>query len=307
MAKPVESRVRLRVRLAKALHTADVSRVMNLAGREVAIISQIPDQPLSEALWIILRAQGFSSEEEARDFGEQLRTITEFAGLCSRLGIDVGLDQPTAWVNEEFARSLGLIQPHERVLPNVHGLAVVPDDEATRFPLIEAEPIVHADPKQFMSALAELATVLPVQLSTAAEGVRILNLALINLQPLARIVLAVSAVEALGQDETWTNAQATLIDELATQVEIGAGARDAERLEVAEALRRSLHRIGLRQGVMRVLARLGLQHLRKEWDRIYGMRSGLFHGTVKLTIAETAQLVLRLKRTMQAVDRAWPG
>jgi hypothetical protein len=255
---------------------------MNLSGREVTIVSQTPNQPLSEAQWIILGARGFLGEEEARGFGEQLRTITEFAGLCSRLGIDVGLNKPTGWVNEEFARSHGFIQSHERLLPNVHGLAVVPDDESTRFPLVQIEGIVRANPEQFVNALAELAAGLPVQLSTAAEGVRILNLALINPQPLAQIALALSAVEALGQDEKWTDAQAELIKELATQVATDAANQNAERLEVAEALRRSLQRVGLRQGVMRVLARLGLQHLRKEWDRIYGMRSGLFHGTVRL-------------------------
>src|SRR5271166_7010216 len=121
MAEPVGYRVRLRVRLTKALNTEDASRVISLGGREVTIVSQTPDQRLSEALWIIFRGQGFSSEAEAREFGEQLRTITEFAGLCSRLGIDVGLDQPTAWFSEEFARSAGLIQPHERLTPNVHG------------------------------------------------------------------------------------------------------------------------------------------------------------------------------------------
>lgn len=41
---------------------------------------------------------------------------------------------------------------------------------------------------------------------------------------------------------------------------------------------------------MRVLTRLGLQHLRKEWDRIYGIRSGLFHGTVRLAEAEIGRL-----------------
>ena len=51
-----------------------------------------------------------------------------------------------------------------------------------------------------------------------------------------------------------------------------------------------LHRFGLRQGVTRVLARLGLQHLRKEWDRVYGIRSGLFHGTAQLAEHEIAEL-----------------
>jgi hypothetical protein len=38
--------------------------------------------------------------------------------------------------------------------------------------------------------------------------------------------------------------------------------------------------------VIRVLAQLDLNHLRKEWDRLYGVRSGIFHGTTRLADAE---------------------
>ena len=292
MVEPVGFRVRLRVRLSKALNAPEITRTVSIAGREVTVESQKRNQPLSEAIWIVLLASGFSSEEEAWSFGERLRAITEVAGLCARLGVDVGQDQPTSWMNEEFARSTGLIQPHERIFPNVHGLAVVPDDNNNRFPLIEAEGIVRAAPEHFLGAMAEVAAGLPISFNSAGDGVRILNLALINPQPLAQIALALSTVEALGQGETWTERQIALLNDLATQVQGGTDSDDAEQLEVGEALRRGVHRIGLRQGVMRVLQRLGLDRLRKEWDRIYAARSGIFHGTLTLTESEIAQLAL---------------
>jgi len=83
-------------------------------------------------------------------------------------------------MSEEFARSTGLIRPHERLHPNVHGLAILPDDDLTRFPLVRIEATVRADPAQFEGALTELAAGQRVQLSVAAEGVRLLNLALLN-------------------------------------------------------------------------------------------------------------------------------
>lgn len=43
---------------------------------------------------------------------------------------------------------------------------------------------------------------------------------------------------------------------------------------------------------MRILASLELQHLRKEWDRIYAARSGLFHGTLAMTEADIGQLAI---------------
>lgn len=290
MKAGVSYRLRLRVRLAKALNTPDISRTFEISGREVTIVSQQRDEPLSEAYWIVLKARGFRSEEEARVFGEQLRTMISLAGVCCRLGIDVGQDQQTGWVSEDFAKSAGLIQSHERIMPTVHGLVVFPDDERTRFFLVQASGRVLADAEAFIEALRELAGGLPRELTSATEAVRIMNLALLSSQPQAQIALCLSAVEALGQDEKWTDAQTVLISSLAAQVERNADVAEVERREVAEAIRRGLHRIGLRQGVMRILDKLDLRHLRKEWDRVYGLRSGLFHGTVSLSEPEIGQL-----------------
>jgi len=145
---------------------------------------------------------------------------------------------------------------------------------------------VRANPSMLEGALTEIAAGPRVRLSSSAEGVRLLNLALINPQPLAQVVLAISAVEALGQNEEWTKAQTALLHQLATQVLAGTSGQDAERIEVADALRR----FGLRQGVVRVLARLGLQQLGKEWDRVYGLRSDLFHRRARLPEPEIAEL-----------------
>ena len=47
---------------------------------------------------------------------------------------------------------------------------------------------------------------------------------------------------------------------------------------MADAIRKSLHRLTLRQGVFRLLDRLGLQHLKKGWDDLDNERSTLVHG-----------------------------
>jgi hypothetical protein len=253
----------------------------------VTIKSHKKGEPLREAKWLVLNASGFETEGAAQEFGEQLRQIVEIVALCVRLGVDVGQDRPTGWINEEWARSIGMIEPHERLMPNVHGLMVIPDDDLTRIMLLEAEAMVTADPAQVLTGINGLGRQMPIQLANSVTGVRILNLALMSQEPLTQVVLALSAVEALGQGETWTERQRALLSELADQVDRGS---DAEQQEVAEALKRSVHRIGLRQGVMRVLSRLGLSHLRKEWDRLYSLRSGVFHGTAHLTEQETHEL-----------------
>jgi hypothetical protein len=117
--------------------------------------------------------------------------------IRARLGVDVGEDKPTSWLSESFARSSGLLKEHERIAPNIHGLAILPDDDHTRFPVINIDATVTADPEHFVSALRELGANGNICLGEAANGVRLLNLALMTSEPLAQMVLALSAVEEL--------------------------------------------------------------------------------------------------------------
>ncbi len=171
MPETTKYRLRLRVRLAKAFNSSATSRTLTVAGREVTILSQERDQPLSDTTWIVLRVGGLISEEQAWGFGRRLRDLAEFAGLCCRLGIDVGEDRATSGMSEAFARERGLIAPDERLAPNIHGLAVLPDDDKTRIPIFKATGTVRANPEQFLSALAELGNASPLRLNHVATGV----------------------------------------------------------------------------------------------------------------------------------------
>lgn len=289
MVKPQQYRARLRVRSAKSLTTKETELLVTIAGREVRITSQVKDESLGEAMWMVFNAHGFQSKEEASEFGNNLRAILDLVGFSNRIGIDTGEDKSTAWINERFAKSIGLITPEERLHPNIHGLAVVPDDGLSFFAGISANGKVTADPASFLRSLMELGSSGPVRLGEQVAAVRVMNRALLSQEPLAQIVLAISMIEAIGQDENWTPAQRQLLEDMAAKLE-GQEGVGPEELEVAAALRRGMHRIGLRQGVMRVFRRLGLDHLRKEWDRIYSERSRLLHGTKLFADSEISEL-----------------
>jgi hypothetical protein len=258
-----------------------------IAKKDVTITAQDRKQPLDQAKWIVLTVRGFTTEEDALHFGARLRDALQLAALSSRLGVDVGEGKPTGWVREEFARAMGLIKEHERIAPNIHGLAILPDDDNTRFPIVDAQGTVTANPEHFTSALTEAGE--NEGLGAAANGVNLLNLALMTSEPLAQMVLALSAVEELGQSEKWGEAQLRLIKQLADIANISADVNAEERMEVVKAIETGLFRLSLRQGVMRLLARLDLNQLRKGWDRLYGIRSGIFHGTARLTAPELNQ------------------
>ena len=281
-------RLRLQIRLG-TLSTDEVCLTTCLAGREVTIRSHQDGQPISKAEWIVLGARGFATESEARAFGERLQANVQLAALCSRLGADTGPDDAKvlSWINEELGRSEGWLAPHQRYGPDVHGLSILPDDENTVFMYMEADLRVAPNPAQFLDALHELAEQPSITESKVTIAVRLLCLAHIN-QSFGSIVLAFSAVEMVAQDEDWSDKQRDLIKKLVAEITNQAGG-DRESLEVAEALHR-MHRIGVRQGVKRVLCRNGLSHLQKEWDELYSLRSGLFHGSKQLTEQEVNSL-----------------
>jgi hypothetical protein len=112
-------------------------------------------------------------------------------------------------------------------------------------------------------------------------------------EPVAQIVFVFSAVETLGQDLTWSDGQRDLLAHLARSAAQSGFATPAERLEVADAVRKSLHRLTLRQGVMRLLASIGLEHLKGPWDALYGERSTLVHGLAPRPGADYSDLAHR--------------
>jgi hypothetical protein len=285
-------RIRLRARIAKGLTTEATSLSVRVANKDVTVTSQNKEVPLNKAKWIVLNARGFPDEKTAQHFGTGLRSILQLAALSARLGVDVGEDKPTSWLSESFARSSGLLKEHEQIAPNIHGLAILPDDDHTRFPVINIDATVTADPEHFVSALRELGANGNICLGEAANGVRLLNLALMTSEPLAQMVLALSAVEELGQNEKWSEGQIALIEQLADAAEASAEITAPQRAEVARAIRSGPFPLSLRQGVIRLLSGLDLDHLRKEWDRLYSVRSGLFHGTARLSDSEINQAAL---------------
>ncbi|MCY3682220.1 MAG: hypothetical protein OXH16_12530 [Gemmatimonadetes bacterium] len=246
-------RLRLQIRL-ETLGTNEVCLTTRLAGREVTIRSRQDGQPISKAKWIVLGARGFATEPEARAFGERLRANVQLAALCSQLGADTGLDKVLSWINEDWWRSMGRLAPHQRSAPDVHGLSILPDDDNTLIPYSEPQVTKTSNPDLFLDALHELAEQPSITEPKVTIAVQLLNLARINPQPLARIVLAFSAVETVAQVEN----------------------------------RRQ--RISVRQRVKRVLCRNSLSHLHEEWGRLYDLRSHLFHGSKQLAEQEVNSL-----------------
>jgi hypothetical protein len=283
-------RMRLRVRVAKSLNCEDAWIDLTILGRKVRVKSERKkpglDPPLKEAEWVVFTSWEFETETAAREFGEQLRLVLEVVGVATRQGIATGDDKSGMHMQEEFARSMGLLTADERIAPNIHGLSVHADDDKTRFPVADIRGSVLSSTEQFIETMNEFVPGTTLISDELVGGIRVLNAALASSEPLAQMMMAFSVVEELSQDLKWSDLQRKLLDELADLAASSDVCSEEEGQEVAEAIQRGARRVGVRQGVKRFLKKIGLAYASREWDRLYSIRSELLHGTSKLTTPE---------------------
>lgn len=93
-------------------------------------------QPIKDSQWLVLEdsGDGFSTEEEAADAGDLVRSAILWCGIQMRLGMDIGDDKAhggaTQYLKRRVRREQGI-----RLLNDVHGLNVYEKDPKlpTRF------------------------------------------------------------------------------------------------------------------------------------------------------------------------------
>ena len=281
--KKIRYRLWLKLRVAKALATEESALTASVAGREITIESDRQSQPLSEASWLLIGCRGFEAEDDARDFGERLRRAVHLAGLCARVGVDAGdpgEDRTVSWVNPEVVRGSGALDPDTRIGPDIHGILVLPDDGKTLFlRLGRATGTVRSNVGDFVQALQEAfpeSDVSGGDCPSIRRAVRVLNLAEISTDPIAKVVLAVSTIEGLATDPSWTDVQKKLIESAAAWLDRTHG--DGEETgQVIEAILRTRHS-SIRQRIRKMLTANGLSVLWRDWEALYSKRSRLFHG-----------------------------
>ena len=190
----------------------------------------------------------------------------------------MGDDRTTSNVTaagEQWLRSLGLLQHGQRTVPDIHGLTILPDDENVRVVGGEATGRVTHDPAEFVRAIEEAATKGMSQ--DVVQAISVLNLAQINESPIAKVVLAISSIEALAvQGEGWTASQREVIGGAAEWVHREFGDCSAAQ-EVTVAIQR-VRQYSLRQQAKQLLTEHDLLTSWADWDKVYGRRSRLFHG-----------------------------
>lgn len=286
-------RARFRFRLGKKLNIADAECRFMVAGKEVALTSSEGNgKAICESEWLVVNTRGFESELSAKEFGHKLRAAAQFSSVACRLGIDAGIDLATSALGDDFRKQVEA-QTGTTIRNNVHGIDVFADYPNVVFFAINGTATVLASQDPFLQDLNALHAIADCTSERAQDIALLLNYALMRVEPVAQIVFAVSAVEMLGQDETWSAEQRQLLGELARVAKGSEIGTQEERDEIATAITKSMHRITLRQGVRRLLDRLNLSHLKKPWDDLYSERSTLIHGLAPKPGADYGDLAAR--------------
>lgn len=286
-------RARFRFRIGKNLNIRDAEHRFIVAGRESILASGAGEgKPISESEWLVINTNGFESEQAAKKFGHKLRAAAELSSVACRIGIDAGVDLPTSGLGVDFRKQIEE-QTGASIRSDIHGIDVFPDESNVVIFRVSGTGTVLSSPDPFLPNLDSLHGIADTVTDRSRDVALLLNYALMRTDPVAQIVFAISAVEMLGQEEAWSNEQRRLLEELARmaeEVEIGT---QEEREEVASSITKSLHKITLRQGVRRLLDRLGLGNLKKPWDELYSERSTLVHGLVPKPGVDYGDLAFR--------------
>ena len=111
------------------------------------------------------------------------------------------------------------------------------------------------------------------------RAIRVLNLAEMNTDPIAKVVLAISTIEGLATDPPWTDEQQKLIESSAAWLKRTHGDVE-ETKQVIEAILR-VRKQSIRQRIRKLLAANELSGVWQDWDDLYSKRSRLFHGGTK--------------------------
>jgi hypothetical protein len=191
-------------------------------------------------------------------------------------------------VKDDVLKQSGLL-----LRDNIHGVDVFEDSPNVRYCDISATGIIRAAPNPFLADIDKHFGIVEDVSPRTRDIILLLNYALMRPEPVAQIVFAFSAVEMLGQIEQWSPAQTQLLEELAALVQEQGIGSSIERNEVAEAIRKGMYKLSLRQGVLRLLSSLSLDHLKKDWDDLYGRRSTLVHGLAPTPGADYGDLAYK--------------
>ena len=272
-AHDVPFAMRLRFWATKGIGAPGKSLKFEVAGHEVKL-SASEDRDLELSGWYFLEASGFTTAQEAQNFGHRLALRLQIASVREGFGVDTGHDNPGL----QFSNEIKALSAKKGAIlrDNVHGVDVFPDLPGTGWLKFKATGRVAARADRMIADVQRLtdSDQIPQPL---LDALRIWNEAYISGEPASKAALAIAAVEMLAQKEEWSAEQRQVVEKLRSAVDNECNLAEGERDELKAAIQR-IYKIGVIEGVRRILRSLGQDALIKSWVELYKGRSRLLHG-----------------------------
>lgn len=295
--------IRLKVRSSKGITLDETSTTFVFNGMEVTLTKE-DGSALRQPGWFVFCATGFPTQGQAEEFGERLMAAVSVTSIQQGWGVDFGQHKPTLQLGASVVEAIERTGVIYR--PNIHGLDVFEDTGDIVRMTASAVGLVAAVSDDLLSGFIRNADVVLEQPSPLSTAVTLLNEAMM-VSGAAQLALAIAAVESLCPDLAWSQVQKDEIAALVHKVAESSNLTVEEGEEIKVALER-MHRLSIRQGLMRLLERLDLREIRNELDEVYGARSAFFHGASYLAGPELNALAgeaYRIARriVLRAVER----
>lgn len=163
------------------------------------ILHSLDSKKISTARRFSISCSGLDSQETASDIGMRVKHALLIAGAQLKMGVDVGKDRATSWVGKvlrDQAMEHGI-----RLLNDIHGLVVFPDDMPVNFARGSAKVTIGRPPEKFTEALIhgyELAPSLDQKIILALE---MYSESHFESSLRARFLTLVTAIEVLADQE----------------------------------------------------------------------------------------------------------
>jgi hypothetical protein len=236
------------------------------------ILHAVSADSIADCAKLSVGAGGFASEQEARTCGEQVRNALMVCGASCRIGIDVGQDKATSHVGKivrDSYKEAGI-----RLLDDVHGLSVFPEDLPVRFFSMSGTVILGHPGEGFVSRFREAFQSAPELSDRQTLSLQLYAASKFEASLRARFVTLVSGVEALAEREL---EDPQIVDQVNRLIQ-------ATRQELEPPARHLLaSRLGeLRYwSISRACKELVARHLGSEeagvFDSAYDVRSKILH------------------------------
>jgi hypothetical protein len=215
---------------------------------------------------------GFLSDADAREAGARVKQALTFAAVELRMGIDVGKDKFLSGFGEivkDQARKQGV-----RLLDDVHGLVVYPEDLEVRFSYSRARLTAVRNKGRFVEVFTRaFAQTKPLDSKTALS-VELFVSSFFEASPRAQLLAMLSAVEALAEQELQGGKILAVVNESIVRAKmLPEGPSKQTLLSRLGELRRE----SISASCRRLISSLLSPQDAERFTEIYGARSKLLH------------------------------